>query len=179
MAISENSSDSPAESRREPESWPRKLNKALIALGVIAFGLIVTDRLIEMFRADDAPADVALIKRVDSTVGNATETQVIQASEPAEETALAESSSAAAAISKTQETATNPELVELEKLFGSAVVFVSAGEPLYVITEDERRFDVGSSIDSSTTLAGVTDQQLIIEKSGDLMIMSLPDPTAQ
>ncbi len=36
-------------------SWPLKLNKALIAIGVIAFGLIVTDRLLEAFRADDAP----------------------------------------------------------------------------------------------------------------------------
>ena len=59
------------------------------------------------------------------------------------------------------------------------MVFVSASEPVYVVTEDERRFGIGSEIDAQTILAGVTSQQLILEHAGALTVISLPDPIVQ
>ncbi len=207
-----------------PETWPQKLNKALIAIGVIAFGLIVTDRLLEAFRADDAPAEVASIEQQTSEVtavasdvqDNAEQVLESAAVDPESQTAAqstsqvvndtaaasgvsdtAVQSMVTAAASPTDSSAENlvnaqstdervsselddeEVLVQLENLFGSRVVFVSASEPVYVVTQDERRFDVGSTVNEETTLAGVTAQQLILEKSGDLMVISLPDPTVQ
>ncbi len=141
------------------KSWPLKLNKALIAIGVIAFGLIVTDRLLEAFRADDAPA----VASIDGTAVNGTEESVTKALTEAEKIQLDERNS----------------LVELQNLIGSRVVFVSATEPGYVVTEDERRIVVGDAIADATTLAVVTTHQIILEKGGDLKIFNLPDPVVQ
>lgn len=142
------------------QSWPLKLNKALIAMGVIAFGLIVTDRLLEAFRADDAPAvasmDGAAVDGKDETVAKVlTEADKIQLDE-------------------------RNSLVELQNLIGSRVVFVSTTEPGYVVTEDEKRIVVGDAIADATTLAGVTTHQIILENGGkDLKIFTLPDPVVQ
>jgi len=38
---------------------------------------------------------------------------------------------------------------------------------------------VGSAINDSMTLAGVTTHQLILEQSGNLTIISLPEPSVQ
>lgn len=145
--------------KTKAESWPLKLNKALIALGVIAFGLIVTDRLLEAFRADDAPGAAA----IDSSTVNGTD------------------ETAATLLSETGklQPVERESLVELQNLIGSRVVFVSATEPGYVVTEDERRIAVGESVDDTTTLAGVTTHQVILEKSGDLKVINLPDPIVQ
>ncbi len=78
-------------------------------------------------------------------------------------------------------TDSQPEPIDLQEIFGSRVVFVSASEPVYVVTEDDRRFNVGSEIDAQTktTLAGVTAQQLTLEHSGALTVVNLPDPVVQ
>lgn len=141
------------------ESWPFKLNKALIAIGVIAFGLIVTDRLLEAFRADDAPA----VASVDSDTLHGTD-----------ETAAPGLSEADQILPEDRES-----LVALQKMFGSRVVFVSATEPGYIVTEDERRIAVGDAVDDAARLAGVTTHQLILDKGGDLMVFNLPDPVLQ
>jgi len=49
-------SHKPSEQSGEPDHiWPRKLNKVLLGIGVVAFGLIITDRVIDMFQVDDLP----------------------------------------------------------------------------------------------------------------------------
>lgn len=138
--------------------WPRKLNKALIVFGVVAFGLIVTDRLLEAFRADDEPA---------STVGF--QVPIDREEEPA--------------LAATPETPSTPKtqerkqsLIELENVFGSRIVFVSASEPAFVVTEDDRRFEVGSAIDEDTTLAGIMAHRLILGQADDMIVVSLPEP---
>jgi hypothetical protein len=143
------------------DAWPLKLNKALIVIGVIAFGLIVTDRLLEAFKADDAPAKVTSID--DSGAGTDQSASASQGAVVADQTLPVDRES----------------LTELKNLFGSRVVFVSVTEPGYIVTEDERRIAVGEAVDDATTLAGVTTHQLILEKSGDLMIFRLPDPVVQ
>lgn len=141
-------------------SRPIKLKKALIAIGVIAFGLIVADRVLEAFRADDVPTTVAT---VDSAPAN-----------DADETAAPEPTEADQILPDDR-----VALVELQNLFGSRVVFVSATEPGFVVTEDERRIAVGDPVDDATTLAEVTTHQIILEKNGDTLIFSLPVPLVQ
>lgn len=172
----------------QQETWPQKLNKALIAIGVIAFGLIVTDRIIEMFSADDPPpavraevertpaAELASVVVQDTGVTEIDE-NILPAGATQNSTTVSEPSgnSDTVAVSDAQAGSS----VDLHEIFGSRVVFVSASEPVYVVTEDDRRFDVGSEIDAQTTLAGVTAQQVILELAGDLTVISLPDPVLQ
>ena len=211
--------DNQTDNRQKPEqeTWPQKLNKALIAIGIIAFGLIITDRVIEMFSADDAPAVQAEVQRTDTIEVKqpSVVTELTQdASSDSVATVTASHDAATAAVSE-QAAVQNPEpesvtvaeapaqndatpsvaddevvvadgavtreetATNLEEVFGSRVVFVSASEPVYVVTEDDRRFEVGSEIDPQTTLAGVTAKQLILEHAGDLTVISLPDPNVQ
>ncbi len=158
-----------AEQQPQPETWPRKLNKALIAVGIIAFGLVVTDRVLEAFRADTPATDQATLQ-----------------SKTAEDLAdvsgatLAKPEILNAAPASTEGAADGQEkLVELESLLGSKVVFVSAAEPAYLITANEKRYEIGSAVDEQTTLAGVTTQQIFFEQAGDLIVISLPEPMVQ
>ncbi len=155
----QSTSSKPPEEEATSDSWPLKLNKALIAIGVIAFGLIVTDRLLEAFRADDAP-DVASVEG--APVDGTAETAV---------NLLAEADKIQPGERKSLE--------ELQNLIGARIVFVSTTDPGYLVTEDEQRFAVGDPVADATTLAGVTTHQVILEKSGKLKVFSLPDPVVQ
>ena len=141
------------------QSWPLTLNKALIAIGVIAFGLIVTDRLLEAFRADDAPV-VASIDKIAVSGTDETAAQVLSEPDRIQPDERA-------------------SLEELQDLIGTRVVFVSTTDPGYFVTEDERRIAVGEEVADATRLVGVTTHQLILEQSGDLRIVNLPDPIVQ
>ena len=129
------------------ETWLRKLNKGLTAIGVIALGLVVTDKVLDALRDDGEVPEAAAGGQ--AVVGGSV-----------------------AGLEK-------EAVLDFESLFGSRVVFVSAAEPAFVLTEDEQRFDVGSAINDSMTLAGVTTHQLILEQSGNLTIISLPEPSVQ
>lgn len=173
-----NSNNTPSEidDRTEPHASPRprKLSRILIALGALAFALVVTDRVMEAFEADDVPEEVTVTDSVPA--GTADQT--------ADPQALTEESTEVAvnienAILDQLPMPEAEALVTLETLFGSPVVLVSASEPSYVVTADERRFDVGGVVDDTTTLAGVTSHQLIFEQAGDLLVISLPEPVTQ
>lgn len=159
-----------AEQQPQPESWPRKLNKALIAVGIIAFGLVVTDRVLEAFRADTPAVDLATLQPLPAEeLADVSSTALVKPE------ALPETASAS--IDGTGDG--QEKLVELESLLGSKVVFVSAAEPGYLITANEKRYEVGSAVDEQTTLAGVTTQQIFFEQAGDLIVISLPEPMVQ
>ncbi|ASJ76592.1 hypothetical protein [Granulosicoccus antarcticus] len=155
------------------EAWPLKLNRALIALGVIAFGLIVTDRLLEAFRAGDTPDDVAQIEG--SQVAETEQAVIVPVVVDQPEAPQIRTES----------------LQELQKLLGSRLVFVSAttsaaaigtaaaSVPGYVVTEDERRVAVGEVVEGDITLAEVTTHQVILDNDGELMIFGLPDPAVE
>lgn len=154
------------------EVWPRKLNKVIIGVGIIAFGLIIADRLINAFRANDVPETVAIEREEDELpVDDASqlsqaETVDIELTEAEPDSSDADSSGMA----------TEKAELDMESVFGANLVFVSASEPLYVVTEDDQRFDIGGDIDDETTLAGITDKRLILERSGELLVLTLPDP---
>ncbi|MFK7861756.1 MAG: hypothetical protein AB8B64_23270 [Granulosicoccus sp.] len=138
----------------EPEVWPRKLNKVLIGVGVLAFGSIIADRLVDMFRADDMPQIVEVIQEVE-----------------VEEQSQVEGQSA---VSEVQEDSAGD--LKMEDVFGGRLVFVSASEPLYVVTDDDRRIDIGDPIDEQTRLSAITDQGVVVDKAGNLLVVRLPDP---
>lgn len=223
------------------EPWTHTLNKALIAVGVVAFGLIATDRFLEAYSIDNKPVDAAAVA-AEPTSGDENGLVVPAGSEQAAmavkpvsapglpapnvsapdvlpaavttldnsnknlaesdevtdviatvtegvgvkaaawevvDTVAAASTTALGGVASGVLGGEGDALSELQNLFGSRVVFVSASEPVYVVTEDERQFELGSLIDDETSLAGVATDQLIIERAGDLTILSLPDPVAQ
>ncbi|MFK8079460.1 MAG: hypothetical protein AB8B97_04180 [Granulosicoccus sp.] len=139
-----------------PETWPRKMNKVLIGIGVLVFGLIIADRLVETFRADDLPDIAESVQETDRSQQVKIEPELInEASDVVD------------------------SVPDMEEVFGGRLVFVSASEPLYVVTDDDRRIDVGDSIDEETLLSGITDQGVVIDKSGDLLVIRLPDLAVQ
>ena len=66
--------------------------------------------------------------------------------------------------------------LSIDEVFGSPLVFVSASEPAYVITENDLRIDVGSQLADDVKLAGVTGDRVILDRAGDLVSIALPDP---
>ena len=184
--------------------WPSKLNVVLIGIGALAFGLIIVDRLISMFDVDDLPDTVEIERPVETQVASGVQTE---SGETTDSTAtstptMAETTAATSTPASTEEgdaetralqeahmakyassdsvqpsDADDPAL-DIESVFGARLVFVSSSAPLYVMTEDERRIDVGGSIDAQTTLSGLTSDQVILEKEGNLVAIELPAPSA-
>ena len=152
------------------ETWPRKLNKFLIGIGVLAFGLIIVDRVSNMFEAEDLPTDAGVQQTVDTSDGT-----LPQATELTE----VETDGEASKVMSDAETAETTDALNIDEVFGSPLVFVSASEPAYVITEEDVRIDVGGQFSDDFTLAGVTIDRVILEKAGDLMSIELPDPDTQ
>ncbi|MFK7996261.1 MAG: hypothetical protein AB8B87_19135 [Granulosicoccus sp.] len=170
-----NATENEAENR---EVWPRSLNKILVGLGVLAFGLVIADRLVDTFRAGDMP-DVVQIADVQDVPVLATDDEAVKIER-------ANSESEAATVVKNEEVLvpgnevdTFVKALDVEEVFGSRLVFVSASQPMYVVTGDERRIGLGESIDGQTVLAGISDQQLLIEKDGYTVKVSLPEPDAK
>ncbi|NND90104.1 MAG: hypothetical protein HKN42_04510 [Granulosicoccus sp.] len=165
-------------------SWTHRLNKLLIALGVIAFGVIVTDRVLEAFRADDAPVDVT---RLDDASGVTVESvneiaaTTVQSISPAPvlDGNLPSTTQSHGDESDFAELDDMEVIDRLQELFGSRVVLVSATEPVYVMTEDMRRIGIGEAVNETITLAGVTADRLTLEHNGELMLLRLPDPAVE
>lgn len=168
--------------------WPRKLNILLIGIGLVAFGLIIVDRLVNMMSVDDLAENVGIDQPASDQ--DIVATQSADVIEPVADplAAVNENSSSIASESSEDVVSINVNdaqgeaadgadpVPDMEAVFGGQLVFVSASEPLYVVTEDERRIDVGGNIDAQTTLSGLTNEQIIIDKAGDLIAIDLPVP---
>ena len=152
------------------EVWPRKLNKLLIGIGVLAFGLIIVDRLSNMFEADDLPAVVDVQTPLDTP-----DATLSQAVEPLK----LEPDSEESGVESDAGMSPSADSLNFVQVFGGSLVFVSASEPAYVITENDVRIDVGGQLSDDFTLAGVTGDRVILEKSGELVSIALPDPEMQ
>lgn len=153
------------------EIWPRELNKLLIGVGVLAFGLIIADRLTSMFEADDLPV-VADAEQSDDMSSAALSTAD-------DSTAIELKVEDESALSVDETEFIVEDSLSIDAVFGSPLVFVSASDPVYVITEDNVRIDVGGALSDDITLAGVTGDKVILDKEGALMSISLPDPDSQ
>lgn len=142
------------------ENWPRRLNRILIGVGVIAFGLIIADRLVSMYKTEgSSKASVAAVDTSDNLVVTSVEK---------------EETDSALVVGEATPIERDDEIQDLQSEFGSRLLFVSMVEPKYIITADEKRFDIGSLIDEQTTLTGITDSQVILEKAGNLLAYDLP-----
>ena len=194
--------------------WPGKLNVVLIGIGVLAFGLIIVDRMVDMLSVDDLPDTVETGSSVESEVASGVQTEsdeatAVNAASSATTTAAPIATSPSASVStstststesgdadtetialqeaqmaelassdSTPPTDTDAPVLDIDTVFGGRLVFVSSSAPMYVVTEDERRIDVGGSIDAQTTLSGLTSDQVILEREGNLVALELPAPSA-
>ncbi len=70
-------------------------------------------------------------------------------------------------------------LEQLEHVFGSAVVIVSATEPAYVETQNERRFLIGSILKNDRILSSISTGQLVVSRVGERQVFELPDMSVQ
>jgi len=146
--------------------WPRKLNSLLIGVGILVFGFIIANRIASMFAADELPS-VVDVERSDET----NSASLVSADSSRNELHIDSVSPSSDA-----EADTFKDTLSIDAVFGSPLVFVSASEPAYVITENNLRIDVGAVLSEDMTLAGVTGDKLILDKAGDLLSIPLPDP---
>lgn len=144
------------------ESWPRRLNRLLIAIGVIAFGLIIADRIISIYKTEDTETPQLATTESDEPVPSSDETV-----EEVGTLVVGE----ATPIERDTEAVT-----DIHSQFGSRLMFVSLSDPKFLVTENNRRFEVGTLIDDETTLASITAEQVIVEKNGEFTALDLPDP---
>lgn len=162
---------SPDNESANQETWPRRLNKMLIGIGVVAFGLIIADRLVDMFQADDMPVTTEIVRDSDTppvAVAQPVKTDIVE-----EVAALPDESEDLAALPDESDATEN--VLNIEDVFGSRLVFVSALEPVFVVTENERRINVHEAIDDDTTLHGISGQSVIVDRGGNLLPVKLPD----
>ena len=138
---------------------PRKFNKTLILVGVVACGLIVTDRWLEANRVDDNPEEEASLQ---------------MSAEMADEVASSEAGGGSVVAGQEGSEGADKKLTSLDSIFGSRVVFVSASEPAFLVTEDETRYEVGGVIDEHTILTGITAHELTLEQASDNVVIKLP-----
>lgn len=68
---------------------------------------------------------------------------------------------------------------ELETYFGSDVVFVSASEPAFLITDDEQRFQVGDVLGANVELTRISSSQLVLKQAGEMLVFALLDESVK
>ncbi len=148
-------------------SWLDKVSKPLIIVSVLAFGLVIVDRVENMRRADDLPdlPDLPEVVEIDRN-----------AVEGAEVNELALASESADDVGNSVST---DEVSEIEALFGSRLVFVSESTNPYLVTADDRRIAIGDAVDDQSTLAEISQGRVIVDRSGDLLTFELPEPKVQ
>ena len=175
----------------------RKSSLLLIGTGVIVFGLIIGDRVLDMVRVDDLPDAATDSARLSSVqVSTAVEDeQPLNVSDAAENAvsgtnAADDNDTVAATIAEVSdvEIATDTPAEELisggtidkpqniEDVFGTRLTFVSRSEPAYVITANDQRIDLGDNVDEDTILTGLTGESVIVNKNGELVVLQLPAP---
>jgi hypothetical protein len=64
---------------------------------------------------------------------------------------------------------------DLENLFGDKVVFVSATEPAFLITDDQQRFEIGEVPGTHVELSSITSTQIVLKQAEELLVFALPD----
>lgn len=129
-------------------SWPLILNRFFIGIGVLAFAFFVTSKVMQVFNEDDSPV--------------VTESQA----DPEQTLVL---------ISKDSDV--EPKVLNfsnLETLFGTRIVFVSASEPAYLITEDLRRFQVGDIPTTGIEVTDISSTQLVLKQGEESIVFDLP-----
>ncbi|MBX2882859.1 MAG: hypothetical protein KTR32_23110 [Granulosicoccus sp.] len=143
---------------KPPANWATRINRVLIAIGLIAFGVIVVDRLLYIYNKSESNGSVA------------------QESAEIETQAAAQGSDVAGSVVQGDSTPIERnEALDPGTLFGAKTVFISMAEPKYLITEDDQRFDVGASINDQTVLTGISETQLILDTAGELTIIDVEE----
>lgn len=140
-------------------NWPRRLNLLLIGVGVIVFGLIIGDRLMSVFKREQATAiQTTSIDRVSSGSAEIVARPEIPGANDDSGTPIERDAD-----------------IDTHSEFRSQLVFVSLSEPKYVVTADRQRYYIGSTVGEDTVLADVTGEQLILDRDGTLTAVELQD----
>ena len=67
---------------------------------------------------------------------------------------------------------------DLEAFFGREVVFVSASEPAFLMTDDERRFTVGDNLGVGVELTKISTTQLVLKEAEAILVFPMPVESA-
>jgi len=134
-------------------SWLPIINQILILIGILVLAFFTIGKALDF--GDDVEGRVL--------PGSSNEPQVSD-----EQTLVL--------ISKDPKTFGTPvSFSELDTYFGSDVVFVSASEPAFLITDDERRFQVGDALRANVELTRISSTQLILKQAGEILVFALLD----
>jgi len=129
----------------------RKSSLLLIGTGVIVFGLIIGDRVLDMVRVDDLPDAATDSARLSSV-------QVSTAVE--DEQPLNVSDAAENAVSGTNAADDND----------------TVAATIAEVSDVEIATDLGDNVDEDTILTGLTGESVIVNKNGELVVLQLPAP---
>jgi hypothetical protein len=134
-------------------SQPRMIHRVLIGIGVLALCFFITGKALQAFKGDDNVASTEL--SVDESQVSVEQTLVL--------------------ISKDTDMFEKiRRFSDLEILFGDKVVFISASEPPYLMTDDERRFEVGDIPGTDIELSSISSTQLVLKQAEELMVLTVP-----
>jgi hypothetical protein len=135
-----------------PRSQPRTLHRFLIGIGVLALCFFIIAKALQAFKGGDS---VASTESVDESQVSVEQTLVL--------------------ISKDTNTFNNiRNFSDLEILFGEKIIFISASEPPYLITADERRYEVGDIPGTDIKLSSISSTQLVLKQAEELLVLTLP-----
>lgn len=136
------------------KSWPTLLNRFFIGVGVLALVVFVIGKAFQEFRIYDDTFEAVSIDDSESLKGG--EKKLILLSK---DSSLFDD---------------GQNFSDLESVFGSKVVFVSATDPAYVMTNDMRRYEVGGFPRSDIELSSISSTKLVLKRHEELMVFALP-----
>lgn len=138
-----------------PRPWPKILNRFFIGIGVLAVCLFFAGKAFEAFKGEERVAS-----------------QSSSESDGGDEKTLVLISKEADASGKLR------DFSELETHFGNKIVFVSASEPAFLMTDDERRFEVGAIDGTDLVITNISSTRLVLRRDEELLVYALPDESA-
>ncbi len=180
------------------DNWPSLLNRGLVVVCVLAVGFVVADKALDMYQSNenaqlasatgstDEPSADKQLQLLDIepvvTIKQVSEEQLADIQQAKEKLSTFDIENVVVRSSNDDvdaEAEPAEVLAKLESVFGSAVVIVSATKPAYVVTADESRFIVGSTLQGDQVLSEISTAKLIISDAGKSTVYELPDSSAQ
>lgn len=137
-------------------SWPMIFNRFFIGIGVLVLVFFATGKALQFFKGDDEAVTAESLNKFPVS----------------DEQTLVLISKDSNTFGKIR------NFSDLETLFGEQVVFVSASEPAFLMTEDDRRFEIGNIPGTDVELSSITSTQLVFKQAEEVLVMALPNGRA-
>jgi hypothetical protein len=137
-------------------SWPLIINRFIVGIGVLVLGFFITGKALQVLKGDDGAVTT---ESLNESLVSVEQTLIL--------------------ISKDSKTFGEVRnFSDLETVFGNKVVFVSASEPAYLMTDDERRFEIGDFPGTDVELSSISSTQLVLKQADELIVFTLLDERA-